>query len=138
MTRTKKTLGRNWTRYHNYYGMTHILEKACTKVLHWSKQIIQEYIVNHAHEVNHEMAMKYTNNPPPLPDNGDDNWYKKHPKLQGSGNSPHKQLSSKQLRKKGTAQGGVKTLLADQQGKPKKRRSWHSGPARNPVVPEVH
>ena len=66
--------------------------------------------------------MKYANDPPPLPHNGDDNWYRRHPKLQGSGKAPCKQLSSKQLRKKGTVEGGVKTLPADQQGKPKKRR----------------
>ena len=27
MTKIKKTLGRNWTGYHNYYGMTHIFGK---------------------------------------------------------------------------------------------------------------
>ena len=27
MTHTKKTLGWNWTRYHNYYGMNYILER---------------------------------------------------------------------------------------------------------------
>ena len=59
MTKTKKTLGRNWTRYHNYYGMNHILEKACSKKLHWIKETIREYIVNHAHEVNHEIPTKY-------------------------------------------------------------------------------
>ena len=31
MTKIKKTLGRNWTRYHNYYGMTHILEEPVPK-----------------------------------------------------------------------------------------------------------
>ena len=47
-------------------------------MLHWSKELIQEYIVNHAHEVNHEMAVKYAHDPPP-PDNNDDIWFHQHP-----------------------------------------------------------
>ena len=57
MTKTKKTLGRNWTRYHNYYGMNHVLEKACSKKLHWNREAIREYMVSHALEVNYEKAM---------------------------------------------------------------------------------
>ena len=71
MTKTKKTLGRNWTRYHNY-GMNHVLENACSKKLHWNQETIREYTVSHAPEVNHEKATKYANNPPPLPENDDD------------------------------------------------------------------
>ena len=52
MTKIKKTLGRNWTRYHNYYGMTHILERACSKKLHWNRETIREYTVSHAPKVN--------------------------------------------------------------------------------------
>ena len=65
MAKTKKTLGRNWTHYHNYYGMSHILENTCSRKLHWTKETIREYIVNHAHEVNYEIATKYASNPPP-------------------------------------------------------------------------
>ena len=64
MTRTKKTLGKNWTRYHNYYRMNYILKRACSKKLHWGRETIREYTVNHAPEVNHQHAMQYVNNPP--------------------------------------------------------------------------
>ena len=65
MTRIKKTLGQNWTRYHNYYGMTTILEAACKRELGWKKEMIRDYTINHAHEVNHPMAIQYAHNPPP-------------------------------------------------------------------------
>ena len=119
MTRTKKTLGKNWTRYHNYYGMNHVLEAACSKKLHWNRETICEYTVSHAPEVNHQNAMQYVNNPPPLPDNDDDDWFRCHPKLPGSGKAPRKQLKPK-VQKKGKAQGGGKTLPASQQRKPRR------------------
>ena len=122
MTKTKKTLGRNWTCYHSYYGMNHILENACSRKLHWTRETIREYIVNHAHKVNHEIATKYASNPPPLPENDDERWFRKHPKLPGSGKAPHKQLQPKTLKKKGRAKGGVKKLPPDQQLKKKTRR----------------
>ena len=92
MTKIKKTLGQNWTRYHNYYGMTHALEKACSKILHWNRETICEYTVSHAPEVNHEKARQHINNPPPLPENDDDDWFWHHPKLPGRGKALHKQL----------------------------------------------
>ena len=110
MTKTKKTLGRNWTRYHNYYGMNHVLEKACSKKLHWNWETIREYTVSHAPEVNYEKAMQYVDNPPPLPEYDDDEWYKWHPKLPGSGKAPRKIL-----KKKGKAKGDVKKLPPAQQ-----------------------
>ena len=122
MTRTKKTLGRDWTRYHNYYGMNHVLERACSKKLHWNWETIWEYTVNHAPEMNHQNAMQYVNNPPPLPDNDDDDWFQRHPKLPGSSKAPRKQLKPKVQKKKGKAQGGGKTLPASQQGKRKPHR----------------
>ena len=91
MTRTKKTLGRNWTRYHNYYGMNHYLEAACTKQLHWDRETLHDYTITHAPEVNHQSASRHTGNPPPLPNNDDDAWFRKHPKLPGSGKAPRKQ-----------------------------------------------
>ena len=122
MTRTKKTLGRNWTHYHNYYRMNHVLERACSKKLHWNRETIHKYTVSHAPEVNHQNAMQYVNNPPPLPDSDDANWFRCHPKLPGSGKAPCKQLKLKGQKKKGKAQGGGKTLPASQQGMRKPRR----------------
>ena len=103
--------------------MNHILEKACSKKLHWNWETIREYTVSHAPEVNHQNAMQYVNNPLPLPDNDDDDWFQRHPKLPGSGKAPCKQLQLKmQKKKKGRAQGGRKTLPASQQGMKKPRR----------------
>ena len=124
MTRTKKTLGKNWTRYHNYYGMNHVLEVACSKKLHWNRETICKYTVSHAPEVNHQNAMQYVNNPPPLPDNDDDDWFQCHPKLPGSGKVPRKQLQPKTLKKKGKAKGSVKTLPASQKSTKKKTRKY--------------
>ena len=125
MTRTKKTLGRNWTRYHNYYGMNRILEVVCTKRLHWDRQTLRDYTINHNLEVNYQNAMRYTKNPPPLPDNDNDAWFQSHPKLPGSGKAPRQQPQpqTKMTKKKGKkAQGGGKTLPASQQGTEKPRR----------------
>ena len=124
MTRTKKTLGHNWTRYHNYYGMNHILEAAYIKRLHWDQEALCDYTINHAPEVNHQSATRHVKNPPPLPDNDDDAWFQSHPKLPGSGKAPRKQPQpkTKKTKKKGKAQGSGKTLPASQQGKQKPHR----------------
>ena len=128
MTRTKKTLGHNWTRYHNYYGMNHILEAACTKQLHWDQQTLRDYTIAHAPEVNHQSATHHMKNPPPLPNNDDDTWFHKHPKLPGSGKAPRKQSQpqTKKMMKKGKkAQSGGKKLPSSQQGTQKKPcRYW--------------
>ena len=126
MTHTKKTLGRNWTRYHNYYGMNHILEAACTKRLHWDREALRDYTINHAPEVNYQNTMRYAKNPPPLPDNDNDAWFQSHPKLPGSGKAPHKQPQpqTKKTKKGKKAQGSVKTSPASQQGMKKPRRYW--------------
>ena len=62
--------------------------------------------------------MKYINNPPPLPDNNDDDWFQCHPKLPGSGKALRKQPQpkTKKAKKKGKIQGGGKTLPASQKG----------------------
>ena len=125
MTRTKKTLGRNWTRYHNYYGMNLVLEAVCTKQLHWDRAALCEYTLAHTPEVNHQNASKHVKHPPPLPDNDDEAWSRSHPKLPGSSKAPRKQLKvqPKKAKKKGKkVQGGVKTQPASQQGKPKVHR----------------
>ena len=115
MTKIKKTLGRNWTHYHNYYGINHVLERACSKKLHWNRENIREYTVSHAPEVNYEKAKQHVDNPLPLPENDDDDWYRRHPKLPGSGKAPRKQLQPKAPKRKGKAKGGVKTLPPSQQ-----------------------
>ena len=61
--------------------------------------------------------MRYVNNPPPLPDNNDDDWFQRHPKLPGSSKALCKQPQPKTTKKKkGKVQGSGKTLPASQQG----------------------
>ena len=55
---TKKSLGMNWTRYHNLYGVTYKLHEGM-RSLGWSAEVIQKYTVDHAHEVNEESAAKH-------------------------------------------------------------------------------
>ena len=71
--------------------------------------------------------MQYVNNPPPLPDNDDDNWFQRHPKLPDSGKAPHKQLQPKTLKKKGKAKGSVKMLPASQKFTKKKVHRYRPG-----------
>ena len=127
MTKTKKTLAKNWTGYHNYYGMNHVLERACSKTLHWNQETIREYTISHAPEVNYQKAKQYVDNPPPLSDNDNDNWYQRHPKLPGSGKAPRKQLQPKTLKKKCKAKGGVMTLPPSQQQTKKKPCKYQPG-----------
>ena len=47
MTKTKKTLGINWTRYHNLYGVTYKLHEGMQS-LGWSVELIQKYIIDPA------------------------------------------------------------------------------------------
>ena len=107
--------------------MNHVLEAACSKKLHWNRETIRKYTVSHAPEVNHQNAMQYVNNPPPLPDNNNDDWFQRHPKLPGSGKAPRKQLQPKTLKKKGKAKGGVKTLPASQKSTKKKVCRYRPG-----------
>ena len=105
--------------------MNHYLEAACTKQLHWDQETLRDYTIPHAPEVNHQSASHHTKNPPPLPNNDDDAWFCKHPKLPSSGKAPRKQSQpqTKKTTKKGKkAQSGGKQLPASQQGKPKPRR----------------
>ena len=123
MTTSKKTLGRNWTRYYNYYGMNNVLEAACARKLHWNRETIHQYTLSHAPEVNQQSAMRNANNPPPLPSNDDDAWFRRYPKLAGSSKAPRKQpqLKVQPKKKKGVtkAKRGGKKLPATQQGQPK-------------------
>ena len=105
--------------------MNYILEGACTKKLHWDRETLRDYTINHAPEVNHQNAMRYMNNPPLLPDNNDDDWFRRHPKLPGSGKVPRKQPQPKtKKKKKGKVQGSRKMLPASQQGMKKPHRYW--------------
>ena len=107
MTKTKKSLGMNWTRYHNLYGVTYKLHEDM-RSLGWSVEVIQKYMVDHAHEVNEESSAKHRHNPPDLPRNDDAKWLSQYPKLLGSGKAPRKQLAPKLAKKTVTAKGGVK------------------------------
>ena len=107
MTKTKKSLGMNWTRYHNLYGVTYKLHEGM-RSLGWSAEVIWKYTVDHAHEANEESAAKHRHNPPDLPRNDDAKWLSWHPKLPGSGKAPQKQLAPKLAKKIVTAKGGVK------------------------------
>ena len=127
MTKIKKTLGKNWTHYHNYYGMNHLLERACSKKLHWNRETIREYTISHAPDVNYEKVKQHVDNPSPLPDNDDDDWFWHHPKLPGSGKAPCKQLQPKVSKRKGKAKGGVKTLPPTKQPTKKKPRKYRPG-----------
>ena len=95
MTKTKKTLGIAWTRYHNYYGMNAKLYPAMQRK-GWSEQAIKNYSIGHAHEVNHKMATRYKDNPPDLPAPDDKNWLRRYPALQGSEKAPRKPILPKQ------------------------------------------
>ena len=123
MTKTKKTLGCNWTRYHNWYGMNNVLEAACSGQLHWTRETIRRYTLDHAPEVYQRSAQRYTSQPPPLPGNDDDDWFKRHLKLPGSGKAPCKPTPAKAPTKstKGAAGGSKgKKLTASQRGQKKK------------------
>ena len=87
MTKTKKMLGMNWTRYHNLYGVMYKLHEGM-RSLGWSVEVIQKYTVDHAHEVNEESAAKHQHNPPDLPRNDGAKWLSRHPKLPGSRKAP--------------------------------------------------
>ena len=97
MTKTKKTLGLNWSRYYNYYGMTPKLYQAMQDE-GWLVQAIKNYSTSHAHEVNEEMAARYRENPPDVPAPDDKKWLRKHPELKGSGKAPRKQLRPKPVK----------------------------------------
>ena len=94
MTKTKKTLGLAWTRYYNYYGMNPNLYAMMRKE-GWSVQANKDYLISHAHEVNHDMATRYKDNPPDLPAPDDKDWLKRHLALKGRGKAPRKPLLPK-------------------------------------------
>ena len=134
MTKTKRTLGRNWTRYHNWYGMN-VLEAACTGQLHWDREIIRRYTLDYAPEVNQASTQRNASRPPPLPSNDDDDWFWHHPKIPGSGKAPRKPPLAKMSSKKTkgisqTSKSKGKKLLAlqqEQKGQQKKPHRYRPG-----------
>ena len=135
MTKTKRTLGRNWTQYHNWYGMNNILEAACAEQLHWDRETIRRYTLDHAPEVNQGSAQRHASQPPPLPSNEDDDWFRCHPKLPGSGKAPCKPPPAKTTPKKtkgiakATKTKGKKLPVVQQgqKGQQKKPHRYHTG-----------
>ena len=132
MMKTKRTLGHNWTRYHNWYGMNNVLEAACARQLYWDCETIRRYTLDHAPEVNHLSAQRNASKPPPLPNNDDDEWFRHHPKLPGSGKAPRKppQVKAQPKKTKGVTKATKtkgKKLLASQQGQPKKPHRYRPG-----------
>ena len=130
MTKTKRTLGRNWTRYHNWYGMNNVLEAACARQLHWDRETIRRYTLDHAPEVNQASAQRNTSRPPPLPSNDDDDWFRRHPKIPGSGKAPRKLPPAKMSSKKTkgvskTTKSKGKKLPASQQGQKGQQKKPH-------------
>ena len=130
MTKTKRTLGRNWTRYHNWYGMNNVLEAACAGQLHWDRETIHRYTLDHAPEVNQASAQRNASRPPPLPSNDDDDWFRHHPKIPGSGKAPRKPPPAKTSSKKTkgvskTSKSKGKKLPASQQGQKGQQKKPH-------------
>ena len=110
--------------------MNNVLEAACSGQLHWTRETIRQYTLDHAPEVNQGSAQRHASQPPPLPGNDDDDWFKRHPKLPGSGKAPRKPTPAKAPTKstKGAA-GGTKgkKLTASQGGQKTKPHRYRPG-----------
>ena len=119
-------------RYHNWYGMNNVLEAACAGQLHWNRETIRQYNLDHAPEVNQVSAQRNASNPPPLPSNDDDEWFRCHPKLPGSGKAPRKppQAKAPSKKMKGISKATItkgKKLPVSQQGQQKKPHRYQPG-----------
>ena len=130
MTKTKRTLGHNWTRYHNWYGMNNVLEAACAGQLHWDRETIRLYTLDHVPEVNQASAQRNASRPPPLPSNEDDDWFWHHPKIPGSGKAPRKPPPAKTSSQKvkgvsKTSKSKGKKLPVSQQGQKGQQKKPH-------------
>ena len=85
MTKTKKTLGKVWSQYYNWYRMTDVLQ-AKLKDYGWSEKLIDEYdkanclLVSPDHEGEN----------PPVPTSNDWTWLKGHSPLPGRAKQPRK------------------------------------------------
>ena len=56
--------------------MNNILEAACARQLHWTRETIRQYMLSHAPDVNQVSAQRNAGKPPPLPSNDDDEWFR--------------------------------------------------------------
>ena len=101
--------------------MNNVLEAACARQLHWNRETIRPYTLDHAPEVNQVSAQRNASNPPPLPSNDDDTWFRRHPKLPGSGKAPRKPPPVKPKKAK-KVQGGIKKQPTSQKQQPKPRK----------------
>ena len=110
--------------------MNNILEAACARQLHWMRETIRQYTLSHAPDVNQVSAQRNAGKPPPLPSNDDDEWFRCHPELPGSGKVPRKppqvKTPSKQMKGvvKATKTKGKK-LPALQQGQKGQQKKPH-------------
>ena len=115
--------------------MNNILEAACAGQLHWDRTTIHRYTLDHAPEVNQGSAQRHASQPPPLPSNEDDDWFRCHPKLPGSGKAPRKppQAKTTSTKTKGitkaTKTKGKKSPAAQQgqKGQQKKPHRYRPG-----------
>ena len=73
--------------------------------------------------MNQGSAQRHASQPPPQPGNDDDDWFKRHPKLPGSGKAPRKPTPAKAPTKstKGTTGGTKGKKLTVSQGEQKKK-----------------
>ena len=110
--------------------MNNVLEAACTGQLHWMRETIRQYTLSHAPDVNQVSAQRNAGKPPPLPSNDDDEWFRCHPELPGSGKVPRKPPQAKTPSKqtKGVVKAAKtkgKKLPASQQGQKGQRKKPH-------------
>ena len=110
--------------------MNNVLEAACAGQLHWNRETICRYTLKHAPEVNQVSAQRNTSQPPPLPSNDDDDWFRCHLKIPGSGNAPRKPPPAKTSSKKmkgvnKTSKSKGKKLPALQQGQEGQQKKPH-------------
>ena len=115
--------------------MNNVLEAACAGQLHWDRKTIRRYTLDHAPEVNQVSTQRNANKSPPLPSNDDDDWFRHHPKIPGSGKVPRKpplvQTSSKKTKgiSKTPKTKGKKLPVAQQgqKGQQKKPHRYRPG-----------
>ena len=110
--------------------MNNILEAACAGQLHWDRKTIRRYTLDHAPEVNQVSAQCNASKPPPLPSNDDDEWFRHHPKIPGSGKAPRKPPPAKTPSKKTKGVSKIpktkgKKLPAAQQGQKGQQKKPH-------------
>ena len=89
--RIKKSLGREWSRYFQFYSMTSKLTAACVD-LGWTQMDMKTYAKEHYHLVNQFTDNMVRDNEPDVPQPGDLEWLTSHPAVAGMGKAPQTQL----------------------------------------------